>query len=400
MKKIKSLFAAVLFFSAALLNAEAFFSGNSGIAAKFSNQKATSFDPKLNVDGFFAGQFDLSNSFAVRGEFSIQTGDIYDDLFSETESIFRIDEFSGTYIKPYFGITHFFSVFLGIFEPIGSEAYLERYLGIKPYSSTITENYLGMNGCKVYDFYGFGAAYSLRFNEFPLSTGFLIYKNDRNENETAQLNLDWRIGAAFNGLTLDCTAGIGAPMNTKNAQGDDVVLLIDTLYLHTGIDVLIGNRDGLCLFGQMGFENLPIRSKNEERKILSKDLYLLIEPRLTYESMCMQLSFYNMPKEKVKKTLLLEDTVGADICFTFNTFTKSARNLSAGYHLTVSFEGKDLMDFTEDGFVDAMNLKISPFAKFHLKDGDLNVMLQANVTKFADKKEEAFKLNIGYRKTL
>lgn len=398
MKKITAILASALLFSS--IYAETAFTGKTGIAAKFVNQKSRSFDPSMNLDGFFAGQMNFGTNFLVRGEFSVQTGDIYDDFFSETESIFRFDELSATYIMPFYGVTHFFSLFLGTFEPIGNQSFLQHNLGVESFSSPLTENYLNLNGCNVYDFYGYGGAYSFRFNSLPISSGILIYKNNKNEDEASQLNGDFRLGTAFKYLTSDSTIGISAPMNTVNAQGEDVVLLIDTIYLHAGIDALIGERDGSGLFLQAGFENLPIRSPNQESKISVRDFYFLFEPRLYVEPCWFYFSFYNIPEEKCKKTLLLDDMLGFNMTFISNKFSFKNLSMEAGLHYTFSFEDKDMKDFGDDDFMDSSSIKISPFAKIDCLKGELNLLLQFNVTKFADSKPESLKFTAGYKRTL
>ncbi len=398
MKRNAAFLAFSLLFSS--IYAETAFTGKTGIASKFVNQQPRNFDPAMTIDGFFASQINFGTNFLVRTEISLQTEDIYDDFFSETESIFRFDELSATYIKPFYGITHFFSLFLGTFEPIGKQSFLQHNLGVEDFSSPLTENYLNLNGCNVYDFYGYGGAYSFRFNSLPVSSGILVYKNNKNDDDISQLNGDFRLGTAFRYLTSDSTIGISAPMNTVNAQGDDVILLIDTIYLHAGIDAMLGERNGSGLFLQAGFENLPVRSPSLETKINAKDFYLLFEPRIHAAPYWLNLSFYNIPEDKCKKTLLLDDMLGFNASFITDKFSFKNLVMKTGIHCALSFEDKDMMDFKDDDFWSSKNIKLSPFAKIDCMKGELNLLFQFNITKIIDSDSEALKFTAGYKRTL
>lgn len=399
MKKMKLIMLPLLLASS--LFAEPFFSGNTAFAGKYTNQKPRTFDPTLNIDGYVSCQFDISNSFLVRGEFSIQTENLYDDFYSETDSVFRIDELSCTFIKPFHGITHMASLFLGTFEPIGNQNFLQHSFGIESFSSLLTANYLGLNGCNVYDFYGWGGAYSFVFKTVPVAGGILIYKNNNNENEDAQLNSDIRFGTVTKYFTLDCTVGIGAPMNTKNSKGEDVVVMIEKLFLHTGIDLLLGKKDGTSLLCQMGFDNLPVKcGEGEEKKMPAKDLYLLIEPKLDFNAIKITGTFWNMPADKYEKTILIEDPVGYAACIYSDKISVGNRNMTLGIHGSLSFEGKDIKDLNDDDLMDVKNVKIMPFMFMDFMGGRLDATAQLNITRLNNRKEKPFNLSLGYKHSL
>ena len=142
MKLIKKLSIATALFSIFSANMfSAAFSGYAGIKGDItSNEASEKFDPIMNMKAYFAGELDFSPQFLVRAEFSIQTADVLDTgLFEETDAVFCIDEFSATYIKPFLGITQYISAFIGTFEPIGTDVFLQRHFGIQPITSMITE---------------------------------------------------------------------------------------------------------------------------------------------------------------------------------------------------------------------------------------------------------------------
>ena len=390
-----------MFTVASHLFAATLFSGEAGLSANFTNKGVSSFDPSLTFDSFFSGQFTISKSLSIRGELSVQTEDAYDNgPFTETTSQFRIDELSASYAAAFGGYTHTFSLFLGFFETIGTQQYYVQQLGAQKFSSLATDNYLNLNGPSPYPLYGFGGAYSIKFNELPMSTGIVISRNTENEEDVAQLNIDWRLAASFRYFSLDLLAGLGAPLYTKDENNDEVVLLIDTIYLHTGFDMLIGNRYTTSLFIQCGLDYLPVKSSSKSQEIEARDMYLLFEPRFSISDLKLHLTLFSIPESKAAKMLLIDDTLGVNFCmFTDGLYTKN-RDYTAGINWMVSFEDKNFMSIADEDLVDTMNIKVAPFIDLHAMGGNVKIMLQANVMKFTEADAEAIKLNIGYKKEL
>lgn len=403
------------------LSAELFFNGYTGAKGDFYSDPSTAdtkdgFDPLLEIQAYFAGQLNISKKLLVRSEFSIQSQDIFKSgLFNDTVAKFCINELSSTYVKPFLGNTQYISAFFGTFEPIGSDVFLQRQFGMKPITSLLTESWLGLRGSYIYPFYGAGASYILHLDSWPIAAGVYLYKNHaENEDDDDQINIDWRFATTTKYLTIDFAAGIGAPLS-KKYNNDDVILLIDTLYLHTGLEVLVGNRYGQSLFLQAGFEQLAVRSKKEEENtIKDNEIYLLFEPRFATKNCNVHVSLFNFPSRLLessedwpnKKLIFIEDSLGLNLAiFTDNFFIKN-RNASFGVHTTLSFEDKYLYDLKitskEDveALTDDFNVKVSPFLTLPVMSGTLHLMLQATITEMKSGWEHAVKCNIGYKAQL
>lgn len=378
------------------------FSGEAGAATTFINKDANSIDPALMFNGYFSGQLTIKKSLILRGEFSLRTEDSYDsDIFSEVEGRFRLNELSGTYIKPFFGALHSFSLFLGYFESVGTGTYIARQLGVQNYASPLTDNYLGQNGAVVHPFHGIGGAYSLKFSTIPLSLGMIVSRNDDNDDEEdAQLNVDWRIAAAFKYLAMDCSFGIGAPLRTKNKNGEDVVLLIDTLYFHTGMDILLGNRDTLSLLFQSGFEYLPLKSSSKSKEIDAKDIYLLVEPRFSSKPLCLYYTLFSVPETMLSKMTFIDETMGVNISIFSNALRLFDTEFQLGINGTASFPGKNFKNIADSDFAKDIQIKLSPFFGCDVLGGKLKAMLQINTTKIAENGDNPIKLTFGYKKNL
>lgn len=398
----KTLVPIILAALASNIFSETFFSGETGLASHFSNTKVYGIEPSLFMNGFFAGQLSLTNALSVRGEIAFQTSDMYENgVFDEADSSFRINELSASYVKSLLGATHTVSVFRGFYESIGSQHYIQRQLGTENFSSPLTENYIGLNGGYVYDVYGFGGQYSITLRTIPLSAGIVVSKINETSEDVPQINGDLRLAVAFRYLTLDFLGGVGAPLRTKNDKGEDVVLLIDTLYYHMGAEILLGNRySPLALFGQCGFEYLPVKSSKNAKDFEKKDMYLLVEPRLKLGNLKLYLTAFNIPKEKVSKMLFIDNSLGANASLFYDGFETKKRAYTLGINGMVSFEGKYFTDYNDEDFKDAMNIKISPFAEIEAMKGKLKLLLQTNITKIKDEKPDAVQLHIGYKKEL
>lgn len=409
--------------------AETFFSGYAGAKSDiYSNPAATDddFDTQLQVQAYFAGQLNMTRSFLVRGEFSVQTEDIFSSgVFNDTEAVFCINEVSATYIKPFLGNTQYISAFFGTFEPIGSDVFLQRQFGMQPITSLLTESWLGLRGSYIYPFYGAGASYVIHFDRQPIASGFYLYKNhaDNDENDD-QINLDWRFATSKSWLTFDFATGIGMPLS-RTYNNDDVILLINTVYLHTGLELLLGNRYRQSLFLQAGFEQVPLKSSDDKNELKDSEVYLLFEPRFTAKDCKIHLTFFNFPESLVeagshenvdtRKLIFIEDSLGLNLAiFTDNLYVKN-KNISFGLHTTLSLpdrylfdlniksldELKSLLGTDTDDAGDDFNVKISPFLSLPVMTGTLHMMFQANITDIKDDGwQKAVKLNIGYKSQL
>lgn len=401
-KKIISL--AVSFCFIAVHASSTAFSGYAGIKGDLqSKEDSSNFDPIMNMQAYFAGELDFSPSFLMRAEFSIQTGDILDSgLFKETSSVFCIDEFSCTYIKPFLGITQYLSGFIGTFEPIGSDVFLQRHFGISPITSLITESWLGLKGSTVYPFYGIGGSYIIHINSMPIATGAYIYKNEENDANINQLNFDLRFAAVTSPFSVDIATGFGAPLDSKNGT-EDVILIIDKLYLHTGIDLLIGNKYSQSVFMQAGFSNMPIKAGGEKNEIDSDDIYLLVEPRLYTKKFRAHLTLFSVPQESADKFIFIDDTFGVNLTiFTDRLYIKN-RDITFGFHTTMSFPERDFFDLKRIKELkdDDYTIKVSPFVSVPIMTGTLKTMLQVKINKFKRSSwQDQFLLNIGYKSQL
>ena len=87
-----------------------------------------------------------------------------------TDSKFKIDEISVVFRSKGLNSTNYFSIFMGTYEPIGSDIFLRRQFGIQPIMSKITESWLGIAGSVIYPLFGMGIADVVHFSTQPLDS--------------------------------------------------------------------------------------------------------------------------------------------------------------------------------------------------------------------------------------
>ena len=169
-KKLCKILALLLIFSNSIASAEIFFSGYTGAKANFNlGKNSESVDPQLSLESYFAGQFNFSENIIGHAEFSLKTFDLIENsIFKATDSKFKIDEISVVFRSKGLNSTNYFSIFMGTYEPIGSDIFLRRQFGIQPIMSKITESWLGIAGSVIYPLFGIGIADVIHFSNQPL----------------------------------------------------------------------------------------------------------------------------------------------------------------------------------------------------------------------------------------
>lgn len=386
--------------------AAGFFSGYTGIKADLGFANAGgSFDMQLKLQSFFAGQFNLANNLIARAEFSIRTDDIIDNtIFNKTPADFKIDELSLIYRKQFLDSVNFFSVFAGTYEPIGSDLFLRRQFGIEAISSKITESWLGLSGSIVCPLFGIGISDIVCFSSTPVASGGYLYVNRENPDNNFVLNVDARFACAYQYFILDAAAGINSPMKNKNGAGEDVLLLIDSLYAHAGITMLIGNNYTPCsLFMQAGVYDLPLEQGSDTFSFDIQSIYLLAEFRTHISSYQTMFAVFSLPSDTVSELLFIRDTLGCNLTICNPSVYIGAQRFEFGIHNTLSFKDKTYMDVQDfiDLFASVPTITASPYAAVKVGRGEFRTMLQVRISDLINNSPAAaFECSFGYKMQL
>ena len=393
------LLAAVISFSTGLFAATSF-SGYAGGKLNYSaNPEVEEFDPDLKLQAFFAGQFNFTQNLWSHLEFSIDTNDLLaQSIFHETESLFQIDEISLIARANMYSNANYFSLFMGTYDPIGSDIFLQRYFNIKPINSKITESYLGLAGSILYPHFGVGIADVIKLYNEPLAFGGYIYLNHEDADYYV-LNADLRFATNLSYLTCDIAGGVGVPLADKY-KGEDVIIAVEKLYWHAGTTILIGNSFTNSIFMQGGIYNASFKAKQDSSIVSPDDIYILFEPRLLFKSSHLDISLYSLPEKTVSELLLVEDTLGVNVNLYSEASVSSSNSILFGSHFSVSLIDKtfhDLKNFA-DFKADDYNVSVTPYIESQFLSGQLHVQGTIRFMELLrERAGHAFSIDIGYR---
>ncbi len=391
---------AAIFYISAGLYAATSFSGYAGGKLNYAaNEEQEDFDPDLKLQAFFAGQFNFSQNIWSHLEFSINTNDLLaQSIFHETESLFQIDEISLIMRANMYSNANYFSIFMGTYDPIGSDVFLQRYFNIKPINSKLTESYLGLAGSILYPHFGIGIADVIKLYNEPLAFGTYIYLNHV-DNDFYVLNTDLRFATVLNYFTCDLAGGLGIPLADKY-KGEDVIIAVEKIYWHAGTTILLGNNFTNSLFMQAGIYNASFKAKEDSSIVSPDDIYILFEPRLLIDNAHMNITFYSLPEETANELIFVTDSLGLNLNIFSDASLTSSNAITYGSHFSVSLIDKtisDLKDF-KDFTLDDMNITVIPYVESQFLSGQIHIQAIVRVMDFVrERPGHAFSIDLGYR---
>lgn len=414
MKKAK-LFLSILFLImfCANLNALTSFTGFAGGKLDYQAEESDSkYNPDLNLSVFFSGQFSFSENLWSHLEFSIKTEDLLNQsLFSSTMAAFQVDELSLIGRKQTLNGYNYFSTYIGTYDPIGSDIFLQRYFGLQPIGTKLADTYLGIAGSILYPHFGIGIADIIKPNNVPIAYGAYLYLNNE-DSQYFVVNADLRFATALRYFTFDFCGGIGAPLY-DTYKGESVFLVISKIYFHAGTTILIGNNYTPSLFIQTGIFNSSYE-KGGSWNIKSDSIYLLVEPRFVTKNSHINISFYTLPQTTVDKFLFIEDTLGFDVNIYSDTIPISSKIFTLGVHLGFGLPNKNILSFQKENKYDSSNnlenlisdikklkfdVNITPYISTELLGGNINALLKIGMMDFVNNNwYKALRVELGYKK--
>ncbi len=402
-----------------------YFRGYAGFLGDFtSNPAKDSLDLQLFPRGYFAGQLDVGDRLFIRSEFLVQSssanpstnlfsGDFFESPKGENAN-FRIQELSATYRLNGGGATHYFSGFYGEYEPIGSDIFLQRYLGTNKITSELTESWIGLNGVSINKFYGGGLSYTLRFDA-PVAAGVSFYKDFYQEQERAY-NLDIRLAGIFSFLTFDASAGLEIPKSSRKVHEKKYILAVQYLVLHAGLNMLVGlPSDTATLFIQGGFSDLlidPDADKTVDLEDIAESFSLLLEPRISLRQVKLAFSAFSLNPENLSTGMYiyLQDALGFDIHISTNYFHLGSTNFTLGLHTTFGLNYQDgtggyltlksAIDDKDNASDWQKNIYLTPYTDIPVKGGNISSSFTFRVNelfKFKDNWESNIHFRLGFR---
>lgn len=407
MKNMKKIFLALslLFvFSTGSLFAGSFFSANVGGMLSYNPDVAqTEYDPNLKLNAYIESQFNFADNIWSHFNFSLKTDDFLSvDLFSETDSKFRIDEISVIIKSPIEASTNYFGIYMGAYDPIGSDLFFQRYFGLLPTSSVLTKSWLGQAGSILYPHFGIGIADVVKLHNYPLAFGLYAYVNNEDEKYYV-FNADLRFGAVYRYFAIDIAGGLGAPLSDKY-NGEGVIVVVDKLYWHAGTTILIGNNYTQSLYLQAGIFNASFTKDNDALITDPDHIYFLVEPRFRFKNTHMNISAWSIPKECVDNFIYVSDTLGASVVVYNDTLSWGSHQINLGTIFSLSFPNKTFLDLASplQLFVNRdFNVDITPYLSTNLLSGEIHFQSTIRIMEFLRNNwYNGITFEVGYKTSL
>lgn len=415
MKKLQktiSLMGILISLSFTTLFASPFFSGNAGAMLNFQADKnEVTFDPEMDFTAFFSGQFNFTENLWSHLEFSLKTVDLLDkSLFTATDALFQLDELSLIKRTTSLNGSNYFSVYMGTYDPIGSDIFLQRYFGIEPIGTKLADTYMGLAGSILYPHFGIGIADVIKPNAKPVAYGAYLYLNNEN-SQYYILNADLRFATSMRYFSCDVLAGIGTPLYDTTKE-ESTFLTIKKLYFHAGTSILIGNNYTTSLFIQAGLFNASYE-KGGNFTLSPESLYFLFEPRFRMNNAMLNLSIYSIPEATAEKFLFVDAPLGIDLNFYSDAISIVNKRFTMGIHAGFGLPGKTIFSLFPENKLDPsdnilnllMDLKslnfevnVTPYMSTEVFGGELNAQVKLRIMDFfVTKWYHAFCAEVGYK---
>lgn len=413
------------------------FSGYAGILGNYNGSFGNSaYESDLTLQGFMAAQLDFNGKFIFRGEFNIETADLFESpnnpLKPTTKNtIFQIGELSFTWHLSSAAVSHFLSAFIGKFEPIGSDVFLQRHLGLQPISSRLMENWGGLVGTSIFNDYGLGLSYTAHFHK-SLVLGAYLYAFDSSSGMFSinSVNTEVRLAGYYPGFIFDASANFAFTFTTgaklyeedpsRYAAVKDDLLIVQSVLFKVGANVLLGDRYGVSTLIQLGLSNISVGANRGTTEIfgintMGKFLYAFIEPRFNFGETQVNIALFNLPNDNLRGLLYLkgfnlsssgslDGLIGANLCIANSTLRIGATNVTVGGHLTACYQKNItglIYDITAapDQILGNIGLYVTPFVSMPLLGGEFKASLSFNPLAFipSSTADTAFDAFIGFK---
>ena len=347
--------------------------------------------PELKLNGVFAAQYNMNNNFLFRGNFGIRTDDIITNgFFQDTPSYFTINELSVSFKLPTTTITQRIGIFMGKYESLGSDEFLQKYFSTFNYASSIFEKRLAVYSEGLVTYSGIGLSYSMKFQS-PNALGFYFYYDKKYDYNF--LNFDLRYASAYDTVLFDVGVGAALPLETTDSNDSEVFLLIRRCDLHAGFSLLLGNNPVTNLFIQAGLQRLQIKPMPDTKTVSLKDLFLFVEPRFTGNYIRCNVSFFCIPETQVDELPYIPQPIGCDIHLASPEFILINRQSSVGLHAAVA------CGLTDQYKIRDLDIQVTPYLDCNVLGGTFNLMFMFHPMSYSDI-GKFFNFSLSYKAVL
>lgn len=400
--KIFLILMSIFFFMAPnSLCASSFFTANAGGRLNYTSKPdAVEYDPSICMEAFLESQFNFSETLWSHLNFSFKTQDfLANSIFNPTDAKFKIDEISIISSSKIENSTNYFGLYMGSYDPVGSDFFFQRYFGQQPLASKLTESWLGKASSVLYPHFGIGVSDVIKFNAKPMALGFYAYFNNEDDKYYV-FNADLRYACVYRYLSLDVAGGIGLPL-ADNYNGTDAIMVIEKIYWHAGATLLLGNNYTQSLFIQGGLFNASFTKRDEGIIASPDDFFIFIEPRFRIKNTHLNISLYSLPQQTVEQLLFVKDTLGININIYNDTLSWGEQKINAGTNFAVSFPERTFMDLAtvaQDFQTMNFNMCVTPYVSTNILSAQVHAQATVEIMDFfRGNWNNAFSIDLGIR---
>ena len=381
---IFSVFAFVPIFSADIFSDTA-----SGGAIDFL-PSAVSGNPEVQFRGFYRTQVQIGERFLANTAFSLKTGNVFGDIkLRDIPSLFNIDELSLMYRFKIEKTASQFALFAGEYETGGSDTFTQRYLGTKAFASYLLEKEIGFKTPAIIPVGGAGGSFTVKY-AVPAASALYVYYNEQFGKN--RLNTDIRIAGVSNALIADFMFGTSLPFENKDANGNNVILLIRRADFHAGISLLIGGNPFVNFFMQAGVTRIQTDPDPGDSVFSLSDLYAFFEPRFSTRAAVFSLSAFHLPLSVYENIPYIDYPLGA--AFMIKSIPIDLKSIQGVFGCI--FVASTVNPLVSAFSMQKLSAQVVPFAEFTAPQGVFKVKVPVKPLAYADWKK-MFSITASYK---
>lgn len=350
------------------LEAEVFFSGTAGTSLDIL-PAAHIENAEVRFKGFYRAQMQIGQRFFSNGAISLRSGNVFQSpQLRDIPSLFNIDELSLMYRFKIEKSTAQLSLFFSEYEPLGADTFAGRYVGAKKFTSYLLKKQIGIPAPSIIPVSGIGGAFTVTYSA-PVAQALYFYYDKKYGSE--QLNTDMRVAGVSNAFVGDFLFGASFPLESTDADGNAVVLIIRRAEFHLGFTALIGDNPYANLYVQAGLARIQAKPDSGNSVLSLADLYAFIEPRFALYKTVFSLSMFTLPEQTYKKTAHIDEATGAAFMIRSTACNLGSTQGIFGGIACACVPNPAVTDFNPDNIV----FKLVPFAEFTVKTGALSLCI-------------------------
>ncbi|WP_428768834.1 hypothetical protein V1L52_08745 [Treponema sp. HNW] len=347
---------------------------------------------ELRFRGFYGGQLQIGKRLLLNAAVSAKTGNLFSDVrFRDIVSSANLDEASLMYRFKVENALAQWSIFAGEYEVPGSDSFIKKYFGTEAFSSDLIKKETGFETPALFPLNGVGTSFMIKY-AVPLANAGYFYYNEKYGKK--RLNADFRIAGVSNILISDFLFGLSLPFERKDANGNDVVMVIKRADIHAGLTFLIGGSPFFNLYMQAGLARLQTKPEAPEKIVDFSDLYFLFEPRFAAGTSLFSVSLFYFPEHVYKDIPYIDRPLGAAL--TVKSLPVEFRSGQGVFGCITSVSAANPLTGAFSGFsLASISLKAVPFADIRIRNGNFKILLPIRPLKYTQPKE-AFSLSLSY----